>query len=407
MHLREEDGMECKLDLTKEYGIVLEGGGAKGAYQIGAWKALKEAGVRIRGVAGTSVGALNGALICMDDLARAERIWENISYSKVIDIDEGFMESIIKGDLRSVNLSVFIRDAVRVINGGGLDVKPLKDLIAECCDEEIIRSSPIDLYVVTISLTDRELLNVNVKEIEEGMIPDMLLASAYFPTFKQEKLHGKTYIDGGGLDSVPIDALLENDYKDIIVIRVYGIGHEKEVKIPEDVKVYTVAPRQNLGKVLEFEKTKSRRNMRMGYYDTMRLLYGLEGRHYYIKTEEKESEAYFGRMMEDARPMAELLKSAYLSEGQLSMEWCRALSEVIFPQVAKELKLKDTWTYRELYLETLEQAARALRVPRFAIYMEEELQAEIRRRQKAFTEAEEGKKRISPYLTALIQYSNL
>lgn len=407
MHLREEDGMECKLDLTKEYGIVLEGGGAKGAYQIGAWKALKEAGVRIRGVAGTSVGALNGALICMDDLARAERIWENISYSKVIDIDEGFMESIIKGDLRSVNLSVFIRDAVRVINGGGLDVKPLKDLIAECCDEEIIRSSPIDLYVVTISLTDRELLNVNVKEIEEGMIPDMLLASAYFPTFKQEKLHGKTYIDGGGLDSVPIDALLENDYKDIIVIRVYGIGHEKEVKIPEDVKVYTVAPRQNLGKVLEFEKTKSRRNMRMGYYDTMRLLYGLEGRHYYIKTEEKESEAYFGRMMEDARPMAELLKSAYLSEGQLSMEWCRALSEVIFPQVAKELKLKDTWTYRELYLETLEQAARALRVPRFAIYMEEELRAEIRRRQKAFTEAEEGKKRISPYLTALIQYSNL
>ena len=32
--------MELKLDLTREYGIVLEGGGAKGAYQIGAWKAL-------------------------------------------------------------------------------------------------------------------------------------------------------------------------------------------------------------------------------------------------------------------------------------------------------------------------------------------------------------------------------
>ena len=34
--------MEPKLDLSKEYGLVLEGGGAKGAYQIGAWKALKE-----------------------------------------------------------------------------------------------------------------------------------------------------------------------------------------------------------------------------------------------------------------------------------------------------------------------------------------------------------------------------
>lgn len=399
--------MECKLDLTKEYGIVLEGGGAKGAYQIGAWRALQEAGVRIRGVAGTSVGALNGAMICMGDLARAEQIWENISYSKVIDIDESFMKGVIKGDLKEVNLSAFIRDAVRVINGGGLDVTPLRNLIAECCDEETIRHSPVDLYVVTISLTDRALLNVNVKETEEGMIPDMLLASAYFPTFKQEKLHGKTYIDGGGLDSVPIDALLENGYKDIIVIRVYGIGHEKEIRIPEDVNVYTVAPRQSLGKVLEFEKAKSRRNMRLGYYDTMRLLYGLEGRHYYIDAEEKEPETYFARMMEDTKPTAELLKSAYLSESQLTMEWCRAMAEVIFPQIARELGMKELWTYRELYFRIMEQAARALRIPRFAIYTEEELRAEIRRKRLIDEKAEEGKKRLPPYLTALIQYSNL
>ena len=56
------------IDTSKEYGLVLEGGGAKGAYQIGAWKALKEAGVKINAVAGTSVGALNGALICAADV---------------------------------------------------------------------------------------------------------------------------------------------------------------------------------------------------------------------------------------------------------------------------------------------------------------------------------------------------
>ena len=70
--------MKPVIDTTKEYGLVLEGGGAKGAWQIGAWKALKEAGVKIRGVAGTSVGALNGALICMGDLERAENLWKNI-----------------------------------------------------------------------------------------------------------------------------------------------------------------------------------------------------------------------------------------------------------------------------------------------------------------------------------------
>lgn len=53
--------MKPVLDLTKEYGLVLDGGGARGAYQIGAWKALREAGVKIEAVAGTSVGALNGS----------------------------------------------------------------------------------------------------------------------------------------------------------------------------------------------------------------------------------------------------------------------------------------------------------------------------------------------------------
>ena len=51
------DIIKLQLDLSKEYGIVLEGGGAKGAYQIGAWRALREAGIRIKGAAGTSVGA--------------------------------------------------------------------------------------------------------------------------------------------------------------------------------------------------------------------------------------------------------------------------------------------------------------------------------------------------------------
>ena len=95
--------MDCKLDLSKEYGIVLEGGGAKGSYQIGAWKALREAGIKIKGIAGTSVGALNGALICMDALEQAEALWENIRYSQVMDIDDMVMESIRKKDLKTID----------------------------------------------------------------------------------------------------------------------------------------------------------------------------------------------------------------------------------------------------------------------------------------------------------------
>lgn len=61
------------------YGLVLEGGGAKGSYHIGAYKAIKEMGIEIKGIAGTSVGALNGALITQGDFERAYDLWESIS----------------------------------------------------------------------------------------------------------------------------------------------------------------------------------------------------------------------------------------------------------------------------------------------------------------------------------------
>ena len=80
--------MEPLLDLTKEYGLVLDGGGARGAYQIGAWTALEEAGVKVCAVAGTSVGALNGALICMDSVENAQKIWAEMKFSRVMDVDD-------------------------------------------------------------------------------------------------------------------------------------------------------------------------------------------------------------------------------------------------------------------------------------------------------------------------------
>ena len=49
-------------------GLVLEGGGTKGAYQIGAYKALRDLGIEFQGVAGTSIGALNGAYIIQNDI---------------------------------------------------------------------------------------------------------------------------------------------------------------------------------------------------------------------------------------------------------------------------------------------------------------------------------------------------
>lgn len=76
-------------------GLVFEGGGGKGAYQIGAWKAIRELGIEpfVSCVSGTSVGALNAALFYMGSLNTAEEIWRNISdedilYEKEFDVFE-------------------------------------------------------------------------------------------------------------------------------------------------------------------------------------------------------------------------------------------------------------------------------------------------------------------------------
>ena len=111
--------MKPVLDLTKEYGLVLDGGGARGAYQIGAWKALREAGVKIEAVAGTSVGALNGALICMGDLEKAEKIWREMTFSTVMDVDDEEMEGWFSGQTS-------VRDILKTlwekVKDGGVDI---------------------------------------------------------------------------------------------------------------------------------------------------------------------------------------------------------------------------------------------------------------------------------------------
>lgn len=366
--------MELKLDLSKEYGIVLEGGGARGSYQIGAWKALREDGMKIRGIAGASVGSLNGALICMDDLDKAEYIWENISYSKVMDVEDDVIESVRKLDLKALNFGSLISDAKRILKDKGFDITPLKELIEETIDEEKIRSSDRELYITTYSVSDRQLLHVDVREAPEGEIGDMLLASAYFPAFKNEKLNGKRYMDGGGWNNVPTSVLLDHSYKDIIIIRIYGLGFdsEKVTEIPEDCTVYHIAPRQDLGGILEFDKKRARKNMLLGYYDAKRLLYGLYGKWYYIDAPNTEA-YYFDKMMSELELMKTYIQPELDEETMGSLEGYRSYTERIFPAAAVELKLKEDWNYKDLYIAILETAAKRMKINRFQIYTVDEL----------------------------------
>ncbi len=360
--------MRPVIDVTKEYGVVLEGGGARGAYQIGAWKAFREAGVKISGIAGTSVGALNGAMMCMGDLSRAEHIWETISYSKVMDVDDEKMKLLLEKRLRPKEA---VKSILGIFQEGGMDVTPLRRLIDECVDVEKLQASSIPLYVSTFNVDEFRELDVDMQELDAELVKDILLASAYlFPLFKNEKLHGKTYIDGGAIDNVPLEPLVKRGYQNILVVRIFGPGRDKPVKIPADTSVFYIEPRIDLGNIIDFDPEKSRRNMTAGYYDAMRFLYGLEGIIYYI--DDDKDEQYY------------LEKLAAMHEGDGTL---RHFIETTPAKLALELKLTN-WDYRKLYLGMLEAVAKLCRVPKYRIYTPEGLLEAVWEQQGALPEDE-------------------
>ena len=370
--------MKLRIDLEKEYGIVLEGGGARGAYQIGVWKALREAGMKIKGVAGTSVGALNGALICMDDLGKAEEIWGNMTYSTVFNVDDSMIGKLKKFGVRSMKVTDAAAEFRRLFSDRGLDIAPLKKLLEETVDEERIRRSPRDFCAASFSVTDRKEEDFDVKAAPPGTIKDIMMASAYFPGFKQEKLGGKTYLDGGSVNNVPVDLLTDRGYKDIIVIRLYGIGVDRRrfMDIPEDVTVHEIAPRRNLGGILEFDSARTRKNMKLGYFDGLRFLYGLCGRKYYLDMPYSEA-YYFGRIMSELDMFKEWLRP-YVKEHEFAkLTGYRVYTEKIFPFLARKLRLQPEWDYRDLYGAVLEVFSKKMQMEVYVGYTPDDIVGKI------------------------------
>jgi len=352
--------MELQLDTSKTYAIALEGGGARGAYQVGAWRALEDAGIRYNAVSGTSVGALNGAMMAMRDLPNAEKLWKDIRFSQVMNVDDETMNRIMKRDFENFDQ---VKNALRTIRdivmSGGVDVEPLRNLLSEWVDEEKIRASGVEFFLPTYSLTDREALEVVASELPEGELAGMLLASAYFPAFKQEQIGGKNYTDGGFVDSVPISSLVKRGYQDLIVIRLNSIGVERRVKIPEGTSVITIAPRQELGNMMNFSSEQSAVNMALGYYDAQKVLYGLVGQTYYIDRTLPEREAY-------------KLLLPLLSSPEVSL---RQLNEEIIPRLCDKLRIKGD--YYELFLSVMERLAESCSLTPFRIRTDREFYDEV------------------------------
>ncbi|MGB9779701.1 patatin-like phospholipase family protein [Caldanaerobacter sp.] len=370
------------------YGVVLEGGGARGAYQVGVYKALTEEGLEIRGVAGTSVGALNGAIFVQGDIDKAWEIWENISYSRVIKASDEEIEKFKEGRLESKDIALLLEKLRGIIKEGGLDISPLRQLLQEAIEESKIRNSGKDFAIVTVSLSDFKPLELYIEDIPYGKLIDYLMASAYLPVFKREKIDGKSFLDGGVYNNLPANLLIDKGYKDLIIIRTGSFGIVRKVDFT-GLNVTIISPKENLGGILEFDRMRAIYNLKLGYYDGLKALKGLKGKKYYIKCEEKE-EFFIDYLMRIDAEKVKKLKRILEIDDEIPEK--RAVFEFIIPKLASLSNLGSKADYEDIFLVILENLAEEYKLERFKVYSYKELieKVRVKIREEATTETEES-----------------
>lgn len=246
--------------------LVLSGGGSRGAYEIGVWQALTELDVDLSMVTGTSVGALNGAVIAQGDLEQARRLWQELETSHIFDVTLDETLPVRKKWLAALRL--FSRAAA---TKGGVGTKALEKLLHTFLKEDAIRRSPVDFGLVTVRMHGMKPCQFWKSQIPRGHLIDHLIAScALFPAVRPQTINGKKYIDGGYYDNMPVRMAIDRGARHIIAVDMDAIGKVRWEKEFDHYDIRTIRCYWNLGSILLFDPNSARHNMRLGYLDTMR-----------------------------------------------------------------------------------------------------------------------------------------
>ena len=253
--------------------LVLSGGGSRGAYQFGVWKALRKLGIKIDIVTGTSIGALNGAMIVQNDYKKVKFLWENLNISNVLDKEMNFENNDFK---------LFIEYFKAFIKEGGMEVSALESLVKSNINLDKFYKSKTNFGLVTFKLNTLTPVLFKKEDIEKEMLSEYLIASATcYPVFKKKKIGNDVYIDGGYYDNLPINLAIDMSADEEIAVDVNMLGLNKRDKRYKNIKY--IKPTTKLGNFLVFNKEEAKRQIIIGYNDTFKKYNKLLGNEYTFK----------------------------------------------------------------------------------------------------------------------------
>lgn len=262
-----------------KWGLALAGGGAKGAYQAGVYKALYDAGYKFDYVVGTSIGAVNGVMIVQEKIGEMINLWENAVYSQLVDVDDKEFDRFIHEDITKDNILYKLGYALDIVKNNGLDISPMEEMLHRMVDEKRVRESKIKFGLNFIDLGDFSNYDVFIDQIPEGKLIDAITYSAMLPFFDQSYQEEK-YLDGGFYRNIP-HRMIEDKCDKVIIVVLQRFRITPSMR--KDPKLDIIEPSEKLPLIMEFNPESSKKSLKIGYYDGKRYTDNLMGEHFYIE----------------------------------------------------------------------------------------------------------------------------
>lgn len=298
-------------------GLVLTGGGAKGAYQVGALKYLAQMNFEPEIITATSIGALHGAILCsysslVEGVNHLEQIWQQLEDIEIIKPNSNAIIKTLAYTTKTLNPN-FTQWAIKFLENMGIitnhnsifDPQPLEDLIYDNINFEQILTTNRELWVkvfpawkipgidydLIFNLMDLFRAKTGVKsewlKLQDcqdiDTVYNLLFASAAIPlAFGQKSVNGKFYSDGSLDGEIPIKPLIDQGCTHIIIIHLRNGAIFDRSDYPEQT-IIEIRPKEiinnsnvlimgDLSSLFDFSANRIKQLKDQGYQDAKKYL---------------------------------------------------------------------------------------------------------------------------------------
>jgi NTE family protein len=229
---------KLKTKAADQVVLVLQGGGALGAYQVGVYEALHESGIEPDWVIGTSIGAINGAIIAgnkpAERLPRLRELWSRFQREPQFQALQYF--STLVGGIPgffSPRLPTWggWQTRVGLDAASYYDTAPLHETLSSLVDFDVLNAARPRLTVGAVNVKSGELRYFDSRDGALGL-DEVMASGALPPGFPAIRVDGDAYWDGGLYSNTPLEAVLDdNPRRDSLIFSVnvwQPTGHEPE-----------------------------------------------------------------------------------------------------------------------------------------------------------------------------------